>query len=85
MAFAPFQVAAQNIVIKGATILDVTNGDMIKNHVVIVRDGRIDAVAPARSADIPKGVEVIDLQGPTLLPGLIDMHVPHLGWWVSRL
>ena len=75
VAFAPFQVAAQNMVIKGATILDVTNGDMIKNHVVIVKDGRIDAVSPARSADIPKGVEVIDLQGHTLLPGLIDMHV----------
>ena len=75
MALAPFQVAAQNMVIKGATILDVTNGDMIKNHVVIVKDGRIDAVSPARSADIPKGIEVIDLQGHTLLPGLIDMHV----------
>ena len=75
LAFAPFQVAAQNMVIKGATILDVTNGDMIKNHVVIVKDGRIDAVAPARSADTPKGIEVLDLQGHTLLPGLIDMHV----------
>nr|ADI16711.1 imidazolonepropionase and related amidohydrolases [uncultured gamma proteobacterium HF0010_05D02] len=75
LAFAPFQVAAQNMVIKGATILDVTNGDLIKNHVVIVRDGRIDAVSAARSADIPKGIEVIDLQGHTLLPGLIDMHV----------
>ena len=75
VAFAPFQVAAQNMVIKGATILDVTNGDLIKNHVVIVKDGRIDAISPARSADIPKGIEVIDLQGHTLLPGLIDMHV----------
>jgi imidazolonepropionase-like amidohydrolase len=63
------------MVIKGATILDVTNGDMIKNHVVIVKDGRIDAVSPARSVDIPKGIEVLDLQGHTLLPGLIDMHV----------
>ena len=75
VAFASFQVAAQNMVIKGATILDVTNGDLIKNHVVIVKDGRIDAVSAARSADIPKGIEVIDLQGHTLLPGLIDMHV----------
>lgn len=75
LAFAPFQAAAQNMVIKGANILDVTNGDMLKNHVVIVKDGRIDAVSPARSADIPKGIEVIDLQGHTLLPGLIDMHV----------
>ncbi len=70
VALAPFHVAAQNMVIKGATILDVTNGDMIKNHVVIVKDGRIDAVSPARSSDIPKGIEVIDLQGHTHLPTL---------------
>jgi imidazolonepropionase-like amidohydrolase len=75
VAFAPFQAIAENMVIKGATILDVTNGDMIKNHVVIVKDGRIDAVSPARSVDILKGIEVLDLQGHTLLPGLIDMHV----------
>jgi imidazolonepropionase-like amidohydrolase len=75
VALAPFQATAQNMVIKGAAILDVTKGDMIKNHVVIVKDGRIDAVSPARSADIPKGIEIIDLQGHTLLPGLIDMHV----------
>ena len=75
LALAPFQATAQNMVIRGATILDVTNGEMIKDHVVIVKDGRIDGVAPARSVDIPKGIEVIDLQGHTLLPGLIDMHV----------
>ena len=75
VAFVPFQATAQNMVIKGATILDVTDGNLIKNHVVIVKDGRIDAVSPARSSDIPKGSEVIDLQGHTLLPGLIDMHV----------
>jgi imidazolonepropionase-like amidohydrolase len=75
VTLASFQAAAQNMVIKGATILDVTDGDLIKNHVVIVKDGRIDAVSPARSADIPKGIEIIDLQGHTLLPGLIDMHV----------
>ncbi len=75
LALTPFQAVAQNMVIKGATILDITTGSMIKNHVVVVKDGRIEEVSPARSADIPKGIEVVDLQGHTLLPGLIDMHV----------
>ena len=75
IALTPLQAIAEDMVIKGATILDVTNGDMVKNHVIIVKDGRIEAVSPAQSADIPKGTEVIDLQGHTLLPGLIDMHV----------
>ena len=34
-------VQAQSMVIKGANILDVTNGELLKNHVVVVDDGRI--------------------------------------------
>jgi imidazolonepropionase-like amidohydrolase len=69
------QVQAQSMVIKGASVLDVTNGAFLKNHVVVVEDGRIAKVSPASSTNLPKGVEVIDLQGHTLMPGLIDMHV----------
>ena len=75
VALASIDAVAQNMAIKGATILDVTNGEMIKNHVVIVKDGRIASVTPARLMEIPKSIDVIDLQGHTLLPGLIDMHV----------
>jgi imidazolonepropionase-like amidohydrolase len=75
VALASIEAVAQNMAIKGATILDVTNGEMVKNHVVIVKDGRIASVTPARLMEIPKSIDVIDLQGHTLLPGLIDMHV----------
>jgi imidazolonepropionase-like amidohydrolase len=61
--------------LKGAGVLDVTSGEILQDHTVIVDDGRIQAVGPARSTEIPRGMEVIDLQGHTLLPGLIDMHV----------
>ena len=68
-------VAAQSLIIKGANLLDVMTGELVKDHVVLVNDGRIARISPTRSADLPAGVEVIDLQGHTLLPGLIDMHV----------
>ena len=68
-------VQAQSMVIKGANILDVTNGELLKNHVVVVEDGRIAKVGQASSTNLPKGVELVDLQGHTLMPGLIDMHV----------
>jgi imidazolonepropionase-like amidohydrolase len=66
---------AQSLVIKGASILDVVTGDLIEDHLIVVKDGRIERVDAARSTDLPKGIEVVDLQGHTVLPGLIDMHV----------
>ena len=68
-------VEAQSLIIKGANLLDVMTGELVKDHVVLVNDGRIARISPTRSADLPAGVDVIDLQGHTLLPGLIDMHV----------
>ena len=68
-------VAAQSLIIKGANLLDVMTGELVKDHVVLVNDGRIARISPTRSAGLPAGVDVIDLQGHTLLPGLIDMHV----------
>ena len=62
------QVQAQSMVIKGASVLDVTNGALLNNHVVVVDDGRIAKVSPASSINLPKGVEVIDLHGHTLMP-----------------
>ena len=41
----------------------------------MVDDGRIAQISPTSSTELPKGVEVLDLQGHTLMPGLIDMHV----------
>jgi len=66
---------AQSLVIKGASILDVVTGDLIEDHLIVVKDGRIERVDAARSTDLPKGIDVVDLQGHTVLPGLIDMHV----------
>jgi len=66
---------AQSMALKGARLLDVTNGDLINNQVVVVKDGRIEAIGSQESINLPLGVDIIDLQGQTLLPGLIDMHV----------
>ena len=58
-----------------------TNG-LLKNHYVLVRDGLITKV----SADeiVSGGAEVIDGQGLTLMPGLIDVHT-HLALNDRRL
>ena len=68
------QAMAQSMLIKGASILDVVSGDLIDNSVIVVERGRIEYVGPA-NASPTTSAKVLDLQGHTILPGLIDMHV----------
>ncbi len=47
----------------------------IQNAELLIQDGRIAAFGSAGSLQIPKGnVEIIDAQGGTVVPGLIDCH-----------
>lgn len=68
------QAMAQSMLIKGASILDVVSGELIDNSVIVVERGRIEYVGPANAAPTTSA-KVLDLQGHTILPGLIDMHV----------
>jgi len=53
-------------------MLDVRKGVIITPAVIIVKDGIIDEINPKK---IPDSIQIIDLAGKMLLPGLIDMHV----------
>src|SRR5579863_904261 len=55
--------------IVGARLVDATGSAPVEDSVVIVRDGRIEAIA----GKVPKGMAVIDGKGKTLLPGLWEM------------
>jgi imidazolonepropionase-like amidohydrolase len=71
MAFAA-PAAAQNLVIVNARVVD-GKGGVIERGSVVVRDGKIASVsagAPASTA----GLQRIDAQGRTLMPGFIDAH-----------
>src|SRR5262249_59092760 len=41
---------------------------------IVVRDQRIEAVATRSNGDWPSDIEIIDVAGMTILPGLIDCH-----------
>lgn len=79
VVFASSGVGAQNsqpthsIVLHSAHLLDIENGKVISPGEVLVEGDRIAEVGTAVKR--PAGVEVIDLGGRTLLPGLIDAHV----------
>jgi len=64
-----------DIWIHNGTIIGGHGGEPIKNGVVHIRDNRIHAVGRAAEIGMPAGVQKIDAQGGTILPGLIDTHV----------
>jgi imidazolonepropionase-like amidohydrolase len=66
-----FSVQAQDIAVRAGTIHTVA-GDVIENGVVVIRDGKISAVGPAASVNIPSGMQVLDAA--VVTPGLIDAH-----------
>ena len=59
----------------GARILDGTGGPPIAAGVIVVRDGRIEAVGDIAAVRTPKDAEVVDLKGKTITPGFHAAHV----------
>jgi imidazolonepropionase-like amidohydrolase len=70
---APFADATGSLAIQVGDLLDVEAGGLLGPRTLLVRDGRVTAVA--RPGDgIPDDARVIDLGGLTVLPGFIDTH-----------
>lgn len=82
LSIGALSVAAQEsvLVLDGGTLIDGTGADPIPDAVVVVEDGRIRAVGPRGSVRVPQSATVIDTDGLTILPGLIDMHL-HMQPW----
>ena len=65
---------ASVIAIVGATLIDGRGGPVVANSVVVIRGERIELVGTRSSVKIPAGAEIVNAEGLTLLPGLIDSH-----------
>ncbi len=64
-----------DLVLRNGTLIDGT-GRVIPNAVVAVEGTSITAVGPRAEVNIPPGKHAeLDLQGMTVLPGLMDLHV----------
>jgi imidazolonepropionase-like amidohydrolase len=59
----------------GARVIDGSGKPAIENAVLVVRDGRIEALGPANAVRPPAGARTVDLAGKFVIPGLISAHV----------
>jgi imidazolonepropionase-like amidohydrolase len=71
LALMPAALQAQDVAIRNATLLTITNGT-IENGTVVVRNGKITALG--KDVAIPAGIKVIDGSGKFVMPGIIDAH-----------
>ena len=70
---SPAQDATLAIV--GGRLIDGYGGPPIHDSVVLISGNRITAVGTQNDIEVPSGVAVIDADGRTVMPGLIDLHV----------
>ena len=76
---AAFGVADANAVetwLTAERLLDVRSGRWIEQPAVLIRDGRIVSITPkAADQPAPELARRVTLDGMSIVPGLIDMHV----------
>ncbi|MGD1091303.1 MAG: amidohydrolase family protein [Bryobacteraceae bacterium] len=71
LTLTPFAGYAQTTILRSARVFD---GETIhEGWAIRVKGDRIEAAGPAASVDAP-GAKIVDLQGVTLMPGLVEGH-----------
>lgn len=67
-------------ILRGATIIDGTGAAPLENGVLVLEDGKIQAIGTADQLDVNQAnADVVDVSGKTIIPGLFNCHA-HLAW-----
>lgn len=62
------------IVLKNGLLIDGKGGAPKPNQTVIIKNGKIEWLGDDAKANLPKGANVIDLNGKAMMPGLVMLH-----------
>ncbi len=63
------------VALTGARVIDGTGRAPIEQATIVINaNGRIQAVGPATSVQVPAGATRVDMAGKTIMPGLINAH-----------
>lgn len=64
-----------NIALKNARIITMKGNEVIQQGTMLIKGGRIAVIGAATTVKLPPGIKVIDLQGATIMPGMVDLHL----------
>lgn len=73
-AFPADARAADRLILVGADVVDVSTGKLLKAQTIVIGGDRIVSVSPSLKQDPGHNATVLDLNGRTVIPGLIDLH-----------
>jgi len=68
------KVDAPVVALTHANVIDGTGAAARDDQTVVISHGKIESVSEAASANVPKGAQVLDLHGYSVIPGLVGMH-----------
>jgi enamidase len=86
---APYtRIDTSVVALTHARVIDGTGAPAKADQTVIIRDGILAAIGPSSSTPVPPGVQVIDLSGKSVMPGLVMVHehlyYPNGGGWYGN-
>lgn len=78
--------ASDTLLLVHASVVPMDRERVLADQSVLIRGGRIAAIGPAGTIDLPAGAACLDAGGKFLMPALADMHVHLLGHsWKAML
>jgi imidazolonepropionase-like amidohydrolase len=79
------EVSADSLLIRNATLLDMTSSGQSENANILIRDNIIERIWNGDSTEsLPADTRIIDATGKYVMPSLIDSHV-HYNWYMGEL
>jgi imidazolonepropionase-like amidohydrolase len=67
-------VDTSSLALTHVTLIDGTGGAPRIDQTIVIRKGRIAETGPAAQVRVPAGARAMDLNGHTVIPGLVGMH-----------
>ncbi len=68
------RVEAPVVVLTHVRIIDGTGAAARDDQTIVIAEGKIQTIAASAPPDLPANAQTVDLQGCTVLPGLVGMH-----------